>query len=187
MGKHESIRFWPAPLIALGLGMFFGSAPSQEIFVRLGLRPGLAIFAMLNLLLPAITLVLAWRWPRHDSVWASAFLIYAGWLVGTMFRREPMFWQWTPGFAARTAHPAMIAGVVIVGGLGSMLAPASRLIRDSRTPRPPEADEGSCPGCGYSLIGIEHDRCPECGITVPGFGAHTLDPPAKADQPPQKG
>ena len=32
--------------------------------------------------------------------------------------------------------------------------------------RRPQLDFPQCPDCDYSLIGVESDRCPECGLGI---------------------
>ena len=58
-----------------------------------------------------------------------------------------------PGFAINTMFYAALLWLLTFG-----LFAARRVIRRKR---------GHCITCGYDLRGAEHERCPECGMTIP--------------------
>jgi len=44
------------------------------------------------------------------------------------------------------------------------------MVEMSKEPAPPNLSDAVCPGCGYSLRGIESERCPECGLLIDRTG-----------------
>jgi hypothetical protein len=51
--------------------------------------------------------------------------------------------------------PLSILGTVLLGAIALFLRGGS------------SRKTGTCPQCGYSLVGLVSDRCPECGCTLP--------------------
>jgi hypothetical protein len=76
------------------------------------------------------------------------------------------YWEWTfPAWLALLAT-ALLPGLWLLGW---------RRRRQLRR-------EGRCPGCGYDLR-ASRDRCPECGLAIPGAPSPADSSPAAVSQP----
>lgn len=81
-----------------------------------------------------------------------AFLIWFAGLMGVLAMLVGLGAGGLPGFAFTLVASILILGPPVLGALW---------LNEIHNPRPPQP--GVCAKCGYSLAGLESNRCPECG------------------------
>jgi len=155
-------------------GLFIGAAvPPLKLFAAAHFgRTGYAVAFVVNIAMPVLVVSLAAVYPRFGVVLAGtltatiAFLatiglnappLTAGWLRNLLGQMGPIL------FVACIAYHLLAAGTVAV------LRPFRRV------GRPP--DPAACIRCGYLLIGLIADRCPECGLRQ----THSSEPALRAN------
>jgi len=99
--------------------------------------------------------------------WRTAALIFAGWLAGIAVGFLSVWLSMELAVARGGADPGnagvmFFCSIPICTILCMTLGGACGYTLDN--PRKPDRPaEPVCPRCGYSLRGLAHNRCPECG------------------------
>ncbi|MCC6229748.1 MAG: hypothetical protein IT432_11020 [Phycisphaerales bacterium] len=86
------------------------------------------------------------------------FLIWFSGLMGVLAMLIGLGVSGLPGFAFTFVASIVILGPPVIGAL---------ILKQIHNPRPPKP--GVCATCGYSLAGLESNRCPECGAEYRGL------------------
>lgn len=86
-----------------------------------------------------------------------SFVIWFGGLLGVLAMLVGLGAAGLGGFAFTAFASLVILGPPVIGAL---------ILNRIHNPKPPAP--GVCPECGYSLAGLESNRCPECGTEKRG-------------------
>lgn len=123
-----------------------------------------SLILFLVLICASTSCFLAWRlsarWTWRVAIYTSANCGILIWY--SYYRYRWSGFSWSPGWER---IPQVIAAFAIAAIVGH----ATRLERMRR---------GECPKCEYPLLGINSDRCPECGTPIES--THLLRPPASS-------
>lgn len=120
-------------------------------------RAGLAVFAVINVILPSVIVGLAALYPRFSVAVVGtflatlAFMLAAGMgptMITSPYVRSLLQSIGPVGTVAFVIYHILAAGTVVV----------VRFWRQVGAPPDPRA----CTYCGYFLVGLKEPRCPEC-------------------------
>ncbi len=85
------------------------------------------------------------------------FLVWFSGLMGVLAMLIGLGVSGLPGLALTATLSVLVLGPPVLGALW---------LNQIHNPRPPKP--GVCAKCGYSLAGLESNRCPECGESING-------------------
>jgi hypothetical protein len=126
--KYAGAEKWWASLPVYLLGGFaLGLVnPALRGFVgQLGVRPGLATAALVNILLPLLAIGLAVAWPRLMTAWLGAVGMTAAFILGLAVA-NPQLQPWDFLTLLRSVPPVLVVACLGYGVLGSVSALLSR-------------------------------------------------------------
>ncbi len=145
------------PLYALG-GLTIGLLlPAMKALALQALgRSGLAVFFVINIAMPALVVALAAMYPRLIVTIVGGLIATIAFLSASGLR-PPFGIYWLADFVGQMDPIVRVATV----GYLALGAFTVLLLRPFR--RVGLAPDPSACSCGYSLVGFQSDRCPECG------------------------
>ena len=176
---------WPYPLRGFLWGLVIGVVAALVVLVLVqGPEETFGHFSLVNLL-EAVTLLLAFGTGAGlVGMFVGAIIsdrqtwpyLWRGFLIGlsigvilTIASAPFVYWEWADydemigvfatGFFIIIWGPAIAVGTGLIGTLIGYVM--YRKKRGRKQPGPPK-----CGNCGYSLVGLTGDKCPECGHTV---------------------
>lgn len=167
--------------IALGVVAITALVAADIMWVSKGSRPvagailAVAVFAgpgLISLLWEVVRTSRESRWALVGMFLPVAFFMHPWSFIWQGPRPLPQGLIFNPGgLGFLFANVAVIVGTIAGALAGHIVDRAARSRRRA---------EGHCPGCGYSLRGLEEPRCPECGQPV-----RPRDLPTAAPVPPR--
>lgn len=123
-------------------------------------RGGLANFALINFVLPLVVMLLSALYPRWWVAGLGAGLLGLAFPLCTGKVGIPFSGRWLATYLNQIGPIYFVASLVFVllavGTVGAL-----RGIRRVGVPPDPRA----CRSCGYLLVGLTENRCPECGLS----------------------
>lgn len=148
------------PLYFLG-GMTIGFLlPAMKAAANQALgRSGLAVFFVINIAMPVLVVALAALYPRLIVTIVGGLIATIAFLSATGLR--PSFGvYWLAAFVGQMDPIVRVAavGYLLLGAITVFLLRPYRRVGFA-------PDPGAC-HCGYSMIGSQSDRCPECGERI---------------------
>ncbi len=155
-------------------GLLVGAAvpPMQRFAAAHFGRAGYAVAFAVNIAMPVLVISLAAVYPRLGVVLAGTFLATLVFLITRGLNAPPLNAGWLRSLLGQMGPILVVASIayhLLAAGTVAVLRPFRRV------GHPP--DPKAC-SCGYVLIGLTSDRCPECGRrqTVPRESALPTDP-----------
>jgi hypothetical protein len=113
--------------VLVGLALGLANRELSQCAQLLGMRPGLATAANVNLLLPLLAIALGVAYPRLATVWLGAVCLTAAFLVGLALIHPPPQ-PWNAVTLLGSVHPILVIACVGYGILGTMAALISRSV-----------------------------------------------------------
>lgn len=156
--RPELVRF-VLPGYLLG-GLFIGAAvpPLQRFAAEHLGRAGFAVAFVVNIAMPVLVVTLAAVYPRLSVVLAGTLLATFAFLVTLGLQAPPLNAAWLRNLLGQMG-PILVVACVAYHALAAGTVVVLRPFR--RVGHPP--DPAACCNCGYLLIGLPSDQCPECG------------------------
>ncbi len=155
---------WPFFLTlyaAGGIATAIGPGPAswlQSLGAHYFNKPGLGIFAAINLLMPVWAAMLAVLYPRYRTAVAGGILLMAAFVLTRLLCLSPRFWTWNPGFILNYTSPIEVVAMLGYIAIGAFFVAITKPWR--RVAQPDE--HLRCEQCGYLLPGSPGPACPEC-------------------------
>jgi len=166
---------WPYALVAYVVaGAIVGALipQLQTAAAKVGLRPGMGSFAVVNFILPLVAVAVAFAYPRYRTCWLGAVLMTAALILGRLFVANPDPTAWTTPFLAKNVHP-----ILAIAWLGYAVVGTCSVAVFSRWRRVERPDPARYCDCGYPLYALTRPRCPECGVTLDAARVAQSPPP----------
>lgn len=158
--RYVDPKWWKLSLAACfvaGAAMNMGWL--EWLFGHAGRRTGEGTFASVNFILPCVVAFAAFCYPRIRVAAMGGVLVFAGYVLVGLLRREPQPWKWTMPFVASTLNPIFVVASVSYVLLAATIAAWTKQYRRVGS----EEDRHRCPACKYLLVGVPSGVCPECG------------------------
>jgi hypothetical protein len=124
-------RWWLVASLYLLGGFALGLAdlPLGEGVRQLGVKPGWATAASVNLLLPLIAVGLGAAFPRLSMAWLGALAMTASYVLGLALVHPPKGWD--VGSIVRSIPPVLVVACLGYALLGTLAVVVARRIRKS--------------------------------------------------------
>ena len=147
------------PAYLLGGLLIGASIPPMQRFAAAHFgRAGYAVAFVVNIAMPVLVVSLAAIYPRLNVVLAGTLTATLAFLATIGLNAPPLTAGWLRNLLGQMGPILVVACIayhVLAAGTVAVLRPFRRV------GRPP--DPAACIHCGYLLIGLPADRCPECG------------------------